>query len=124
MKSIFLADSENHVRDALRLLIDYQPGMNVVGEAENTENLLAQVCADPPDVILLDWNLPGIHHGRLIRTLRKHCPDTQLMATSVKSEQEGIVGLFDIDGFLLKQLPPDQFISALIAAVNQNEGSR
>ncbi len=120
MKTIFIAESENHVRDALRLLIEYQPGLQVVGEADHTESLLAQVCAQPPDVILLDWNLPGIHHGRLIRTLREHCPTTQLMATSVKAEQEAVVGLFDIDGFLLKQLPPDQFISALITAIHQN----
>lgn len=124
MKSIFIAEGENHVRDALRLLIEFQPELQVVGEADHAESLLAQVCANPPDIILLDWNLPGIHHGRLIRTLREHCPATQILATSVKSEQEDMVGLYDIDGFLLKQLPPDQFITALFTAVNQSEGSR
>ncbi len=119
MKSIFLAESENHVRGALRLLIEYQPGMQVVGEADHTESLLAQVCVQPPDVILLDWNLHGIHPQRLIRALREHCPNTQLIATSVKPEHKMSSEEWGVDGFLSKQLPPEAFISALDALLSK-----
>ena len=76
MKSIFLAEVEKHVRSALRLQLELQPEFKITGEAGHAEALLAQVCQCPPDVILLDCNLPGIHPQRLIHTLRKHCPDT------------------------------------------------
>lgn len=114
MRSMFLADGEKHVRDALRLMLEHQADFVIVGEAGDAEGLLAQVCQRPPDVILLDWNLPGIHHQRMIRTLQDHCPSTRLVVTSVKPEQEKIAREYKIDGFLSKQIPPESFLSALI----------
>lgn len=119
MKTIFLAEGEKHVREALRLMLEHQTDFEIVGEASTAENTLAQVCQLPPDVILLDWNLPGLHPQRLFSALRQCCPETLILATSVKPEQESIAMKFGADAFLLKQLPPDQFVSALITAVNQ-----
>lgn len=119
MKTIFLAEGEKHVREALRLMLEHQTDFENVGEASTAENTLAQVCQLPPDVILLDWNLPGLHPQRLFSALRQCCPETLILATSVKPEQESIAMKFGADAFLLKQLPPDQFVSALITAVNQ-----
>ena len=119
MKTIFLAESEKHVRDALRLIIEHQSDFAIVGEANTGENTLAQVCQHPPDVILLDWNLPGFHPQRLLSALRQCCPDTLILATSVRPEQESATMKFGANAFLLKQLPPDRFISALKTAISQ-----
>ena len=124
MKTIFLAEGEKHVLAALRLMLEHQSGFAIVGEASTAENTLAKVCQSPPDVILLDWNIPGLHPQRLLNALRQCCPETLILATSVKPEQESIAMQFDADAFLLKQLSPDQFISALITAVNQKERSK
>ena len=118
MKSIFVAESENHVRAALSLLIENQPDMQLAGAVYDTESLLAQVCQQSPDVILLDWNLPGIHPRRLIRTLRECCPVTILVATSVKPEHEQVTREWGVDGFLSKQLTPELFVSALELIIN------
>ena len=124
MKTIFLAEGEKHVREALRLMLEHQPDFMIVGEANTAESTLAKVCQHPTDVILLDWNLPGLHLQRLLVALRECCPDILILATSVRPEQEKAAIQFGANGFLLKQLPPDQFISALISAVNQREGSK
>ena len=120
MKSIFLAEGEKHVRSALRLQLELQPAFRISGEAGHAEALLAQVCQNPPDVILLDWNLPGIHPQRLVQTLRAYCPDTRILATSVKPETEFNMPAHGIDGFLSKQCSPKSFITALNEAVCQN----
>jgi DNA-binding NarL/FixJ family response regulator len=112
-KSIFIAEGENHVRTALRLMLDHQADFVIAGEANHTESLLAQVCQDPPDVILLDWNLPGINPPRLLRTIRDYCPATQLIAVSVKPEDKKIVRELGTNAFISKQLPPDQFLAEL-----------
>ena len=117
MISVFVAESENHVRAALSLLIEYQPGMHLAGAVYDTEGLLAQVCRQAPDVILLDWNLPGITPRRLIRTLRECCPGTRLVATSVKPEHEQAAREWGVDGFLSKQIGPESFIAALESAI-------
>ena len=121
MKTIFLAEGERHVREALKLMLGTHSNFEIVGEAGTAESALAKVCPNPPNVILLDWNLPGLHPQRMLAALRQSCPETLVLATSVKPEQESIAMQFDADAFLLKQLPPDQFISMLIAAVNQKE---
>lgn len=118
MKTIFLADNETHVRSALRLVLEQEPGLEVIGESEHVEGLLAQVCQNPPDLILLDYSLPGANHVRLIKTIRQHCPNTRLVLMSVKPEFERISQKFGIDGFLSKQLGPDDFIAQLTKFFN------
>lgn len=113
MKTIFLAEGEKHVREALHLWIEQQADMKIAGEARSVESLLAQVCQQAPDAILLDWNLPGIHHQRLIRTLRECCPAAKLVALSVKPEDEKAAGEYGMDGFLSKQLSAESFMAAL-----------
>lgn len=115
VKTVFLAESEKHVLDALRLTIGQQEEMTVVGVAHSAETLLAQVCRRAPDIILLDWNLPGIHHQRLIHTLRECCPAAKLVAVSVKPEDEQAAREHGMDGFISKQLPAESFIASLNA---------
>jgi DNA-binding NarL/FixJ family response regulator len=72
-------------------------------------------------VILLDWNLPGLHPQRMLAALHQCCPEALIVATSVRPEQESLATQLGANGFLLKQLTPDQFMIALISAVNQYE---
>ncbi|MFN2233349.1 MAG: response regulator transcription factor [Anaerolineales bacterium] len=111
--SIFLAEGETHVRNAMRLMLDYQDGFVIIGSANTAESTLAQVCQNPPDAILLDWDFPRVNYQRLIHTLREHCPQTRLVATSVKPEHELAAHQVGTDVFISKQLPPDQFLAAL-----------
>ena len=57
---ILLADDQTKVRSALRLLLEQEPGLSVVGEAAEAEGLLTQVQRTQPDLVLLDWELPGL----------------------------------------------------------------
>jgi hypothetical protein len=54
---IFVADHQAKVRFALRTLLVRQPGLEVVGEADTVEDLLAGVEATQPDLLLLHWRL-------------------------------------------------------------------
>ncbi|MBE2233649.1 MAG: response regulator transcription factor [Anaerolinea sp.] len=122
MKTILLAESEKHVLDALRLAIEQRAELKVVGEARSAESLLAQVCQHAPDIILLDWNLPGLCPQRLIHTLRGCCPATILAALSVKPEDEQAVREHGLDGFISKQLPAESFIAALNQILSRPKG--
>ena len=54
---ILVADNQPKVRYALRVLLEHQPGLEVVGEVADGAALLAQVKATHPDVVLLHWRL-------------------------------------------------------------------
>lgn len=124
MKTIFLAEGEKHVLDALRLLIEQETELELAGEARSAEELLAHACHKKPDAILLDWNLPSIHHQRLLRTLRECCPSARLVAMSVKPEDEKVAREHGVDGFISKQLPPELFLVGLNTIIEQSKNKK
>lgn len=119
MKTVFLAEGERHVMEALRLVLEQQADFEILGEARSAESLLAHVCKLSPDAILLDWDLPGFHPQRLIPTLRECCPVAKLVALSVKSEHEKLAREYGLDGFISKQLPPEVFLASLNIILEQ-----
>ncbi len=120
MKTIFLAESERHVLDALRLLLEEQGNIQILGEAQSAEILLAKVWKNAPDIILLDWELAGGHHRRLIDTLRVCCPATLLIAISVKPEHEKPAKEHGLHGFISKQLSAELFKITLNSLITEN----
>ena len=111
--TIFLAEGQQYVRDALHLMFDHQPGFTVIGETDCGQALLTAVDGLCPEIILLDWFLPALNPTEALRTLRNQCPHALIFATSVRPELAGYIQQFDIDGFLSKQLSPDEFIDQL-----------
>ena len=120
-KSIFLAVGEQHVRQALRLLLDYQENFVITGEASTPESLMAQVCTHPPALLLLDWELPGLRHKRLIETVREYCPRILIVALGIRPEDEVQSLKYGVDKFILKNLFPEDFLSSLKATFQQNK---
>ena len=59
MIRLFLVDDHPVLRDGLRALFAQEDALQVVGEAESGEQLLAQLPATPCDVVLLDLHPPG-----------------------------------------------------------------
>lgn len=118
---ILLADDQSKVRSALRLLVEQEPGLIIVGEATEAENLLAQVEATQPDLVLLDWELPGLQtddpstdsgQGRL-STLRTLCPGLKVIALSGQPEARRAALAAGADAFVSKGDPPEQLLATI-----------
>ena len=60
---ILIADVQAKVRFALRVLLERQPSCEIVGEASTGDDLIAQVQASCPDLMLLGWELPHPSRG-------------------------------------------------------------
>ena len=110
---VFLAEGENHVRQAIQLSLDHQQGIKVTGSARHAESLLAQIAQFLPDVLLLDWHLPGMNPQRMLPVIRQYCPDTKIIATVLRSKLGKDALAYGIDAYLIKGLPPDDFVSSL-----------
>ena len=76
---VLLADDQAQVRSALRLLLTQEPGLSVVGEATEAQALLAQAEDIHPDMVLLDWELPGLQAADPLSTLRARCHSLTLV---------------------------------------------
>jgi len=82
---ILLADAQSRVRFALRVLLERQPDMEVAGDSANAKELLALTQEACPDLVLLDWGLPGLTED-LLDALREECPGMYVIALSGRPE--------------------------------------
>ena len=71
---VLLADDQVKVRFALRVLLERQPDVAVVGEASDARELVDQLAATRPDALLLDWELPGLAATRCDRCVDQELP--------------------------------------------------
>ncbi|MGD8625504.1 MAG: response regulator transcription factor [Anaerolineae bacterium] len=110
---IILADDRAPVRSALRLLLRYHPGVEIVGEAVDTRGLLDWVKATCPDLVLLDWELPGLAPATLLPLLREQCPDLRVIAFSSKPEVRRAALEAGADLFVSKGDPPEEVLAAV-----------
>ena len=110
---VLLADDRTEVRSALRLLLEQEQGIEVVGEADGAEGLLAQTKATCPDLVLLDWELPGLHADGPLSTLRQVCPDLFVIALSGRPEARRAALAAGVDAFVSKGDPPERLLAAV-----------
>jgi DNA-binding NarL/FixJ family response regulator len=85
---ILIAGSRALTRSALRLLLQEARGFEVVGEAADSEELLAQVQTRHPNVVLLEWGLPGQPALELLPALRGRDGRPAVIVLSARPELE------------------------------------
>jgi two-component system response regulator NreC len=84
--TIVLADDHSVVRSGLRMLLDAEPGFEVVAEAGDVESATRYVRGHRPSVLILDLNMPGEPSLPAIPTLREQFPDTQIVVLTMQND--------------------------------------
>ena len=110
---ILLADDQPKVRFALRTLLERQPGIEVVGEARNGPDLSTQIEPTRPDLVLLDWELPGESALDTLSNLRTMYPALRVIALSGRSEARQAALRAGVDAFVSKSDPPERLLAAI-----------
>jgi DNA-binding NarL/FixJ family response regulator len=110
---VLLADDQTKVRSALRLLLEQEPEMSVVGEAADAEDLLAQAEATQPDLVLLDWELPSLRTDDWLSILRTLCPHLKVIALSGRPEARQAALDAGAEAFVSKGDPPERLLAAM-----------
>jgi DNA-binding NarL/FixJ family response regulator len=110
---ILLADDRSIVRFALRTLLERQPGIEVVGEAANSEGLLNQVKTTCPDLVLLDWSLLDAVANDLLPILREADPELSVIVLSGRPEMRRTALTAGADAFVSKTDPPERLLNAI-----------
>ncbi len=119
---ILVVDDHEVVRVGLRTLIGRQPEMEVVGEAANACEALAQVRQLLPDVVLLDVRLPDGSGLDACRQIKHERPDVHVVILTSFAEDEVLFEAIaaGADGYVLKQIGSDDLVRAL-RRVSQGE---
>ena len=115
---VLIADDESVIRSSLRLLVEHEPGMSVIGEAADGREAVDLAREHRPDVVLMDVQMPRMSGLEATRSL----------CSEVAGPRVIVLTMFDLDeyvfealragasGFLLKNSPPSEVLRAIRVA--------
>jgi DNA-binding NarL/FixJ family response regulator len=110
---VLIADDQPQVRSALRLFLEQKLGVNAVDEASNLEQALQLIGVGYPDLVLLDWELPGQSGAATLAGLRRVSPGSTVIALSGRPEAKQAALAAGADGFVSKGEPPEWLMDSV-----------
>jgi two-component system, NarL family, response regulator LiaR len=115
---VLLVDDHTVVRRGLRLVFELEDDLEIVGEAADGREALAQVAALLPDVVVMDLLMPGMNGVEATRAIRAAHPDVEVVALTSVLEDRMVVDAVEAgaSGYLLKETRPDELFEAVRAA--------
>jgi two-component system response regulator NreC len=115
---ILLADDHATVRHGLRLLIDSQTDMKVVGEAGDGDSAVQRALALKPDVVVMDISMPGTTGLVATRRLKQQVPNVAIVTLTRHGDDAYLQELLraGVSGYVLKQSDPSELLHAIRSA--------
>lgn len=115
---VLLVDDHTVVRQGLRLFLSLDPLIEVVGEAANGEEALAEAGRLHPDVVIMDLMMPVMDGIQATRQLRRTFPDTEVIALTSTLEEHKVNGAIEAGAisYMLKDTSSDTLADAIHAA--------
>lgn len=122
---VLLADTKTKIRKALKLLVEQDLGMAVVGEAADADDLYSAIREAEPDLLLLEWELLGRDPRAALSGLREEFPRLVILALSGRPQTRGAAEAAGVDVFVSKGDSPERLAEALsaIAAIARHRSS-
>lgn len=119
---ILIADDHGIVRGGMKLLIDRQPDMEVVAEAEDGVEALETALRVRPDLAVLDVSMPRLTGLQAARQIKAHLPDCQVLMLSMHDDQRYVFEALKAgaSGYVLKR-DVDQSLLDAIRSVHRGE---
>lgn len=112
---VLLVDDQELVRYGLRLVLEAQPDIEVVGEASDGEEALRTARRLSPDVVLMDVRMPGMGGIEATTYLTATLPSTRVLVLTTYDRDDFAFGALQAGaaGFLLKNTPPAELVAAV-----------
>jgi DNA-binding NarL/FixJ family response regulator len=112
---ILIADDHAVLRDGLKALVNAQPDMKVIGEAENGRIALQRTRELLPDVVIMDVSMPEMNGAQATQRLKQMYPTIKVLALTAYEDKAYLRHLMGsgASGFLLKRAATDELIQAI-----------
>jgi DNA-binding NarL/FixJ family response regulator len=114
---VLIVDDHAIVRKGIQMLLDSEPAIQVVGEAQNGEEVLAQIEQLQPDVVLMDLVMPGEDGIEATALIKRHYPEVKVIVLTTFNDPLRIMAALraGADGYLLKDADGEALLQAVQA---------
>lgn len=112
---IIVADDHKVVREGIRWMLEDEPDVEIVGEADSGRALLELVTTLEADIVLLDVRMPGMTGLEALGLLQKSHPEVRVIILSMHDEPAYVRRAIELGaaGYLLKSTDREELVSAL-----------
>ena len=117
---IFLADDHTMIREGLKLLINAQPDMEIVGEAGDGRMAVRLAQELQPDLIVIDVSMPELNGLQATEVLKRTCPQIKVLPLTRHAEGSYLQQILraGASGYVLKQSASDELIRAIRTVIS------
>ena len=120
MIKILIADDQELIRESLKIILDTNSEMNVIGLAENGSKVLDLVRKNLPDIILMDIRMPELDGVECTKVIKKKYPDVKIIILTTFDDDEYVFYAlkYGASGYLLKGCSVQELTSAIYTVMN------
>jgi DNA-binding NarL/FixJ family response regulator len=112
---VAIVDDDEGIRTSLAALIRRAPALKLAGDYPDAETALKEIPRHPPDVVLMDINLPGIKGVECVRQLKSTLPKVQFLMLTVYEDSDSLFNSLKAgaSGYLLKRTASARLLEAI-----------
>jgi two-component system, NarL family, response regulator NreC len=112
---ILLAEDHNTVREGIKMLVNAEPDMEVIGEAGDGRAAIEKTRELLPDLLVMDISMPELNGLKATEKLRQEFPDLKILTLTRHSDDGYLQQLIKagVNGYVLKQSAPTELITAI-----------
>ena len=117
MITIAIAEDHQSLIDGIKLLLEFEDNISIVGTANDGEGLLDIVRKKQPKIIITDIRMPKMDGIEVTKTIKKEFPDIKVIAFSMFDQEEAVLQMRDAgaSGYILKNSPLEEILAAIQA---------
>lgn len=122
MIKILIADDQDLIRESLKIVLDTNRDMNVIGLVENGNKVLEFVKKNLPDIILMDIRMPELDGVLCTKAVKEKYPDVKIIILTTFDDDEYIYHAlkYGASGYLLKGCSVQELTSAIHVVMSGN----
>ncbi len=111
---VVVADPRRELRSAIRVLLEQERGIRVVGEVERLPELALQLESGAPNALLIDWGICKQNMEECVNEIKRAYPKVKVIVMSVRSTDRKSALEAGADAFVCKCDPPEALVAELL----------
>lgn len=120
---VLIADNHLLIREGIRALLQERKDICIVGETQESSDLIRSISRLKPTVVIIDFHLPGFFGIEDIQTISKMSPETNVMVVTTNQNKKDIIEVlkYGVNNYILKLCDKEEFIRAVYSTARKEK---